>query len=116
MPEQFLPNVFQSRDSPGIWGFDPLLAMPLAFIIVPIAIAILLLALQACGRLLRGKTSGRRATSQPRSRFELLQQPQTSGRRRSTALRLSAHAVDRWRQRRLPLVRRIRALRRRRRR
>lgn len=45
MPEQLLPNGFQSQDSTGIWGRDPVLVVVLTFIIVPIGLAILCKAL-----------------------------------------------------------------------
>jgi len=101
MPEQYVPNVFQSDDSVGIWQFDPGLAMILAFVIVPIAMAILCLALQACGRLLRGGAAGRLATSQAKNRFEVPQHLQTAARlerRRCTAPQLKAHAAYQFRR------------------
>jgi hypothetical protein len=76
MPQQlFLPGVLQLSDSWGIWGFDPGLALVLAFIAVPISLAMVFLALDACGRLLRGGAGGRRsATSQPKHRFQVIRQ------------------------------------------
>jgi len=112
MPQQFLPNVFQSQESSGIWGFDPILAMVLAFILVPIALAILFLALQACGQLLRGSACGRPAIRQAKDRFEVLPQLRTAAglveRLRYTARQPNPRAVCQCRRRYRPTFQRAR--------
>ena len=96
MPDQILPNGFQPQDSPGIWGWDPALVMALSFVIVPIALAILVLAFQAVGRLLRGNASSPSAPALANDRFELIQRHRPIPRlevRRYTAPRLKANTI-----------------------
>ena len=80
MPDQFLPNGFQPQDSPGIWGWDPILLMILSFTIGPIAIAFVVLTLGALGRLLRGGDRYQSTTRLTENRFKVVQQPQTPAR------------------------------------
>jgi hypothetical protein len=77
MQAQFLPNGYQSPDLRGIWGCDPILPMVLTFIIVPIGLAILCIALDSIGRILRGNASSRSNVRLAKNRFEVAQQPQT---------------------------------------
>jgi len=102
MPEQLLPNAFQSQDYSGIWGGDPVLAMVLTFIIVPIGLAVLCIALDSIGRLLRKNTSSRLADRTVRNRFEPAQQLQTAARfksRRYTLRHPKANAGSEFRRR-----------------
>jgi hypothetical protein len=80
MPDQFLPDAFQSQDSSGIWGFDPVLLMILSFTVVPIALAILVLTLGALGRLLRGDGPCQSTTRPAENRFKVVRPPQTTAR------------------------------------
>jgi hypothetical protein len=83
MPEQLLPNAFQLQDSSGIWRCDPVQAMVLAFIIVPIGLATLCITLGSIGRLLRRDTSSRSAVRTAGNRSELAQQLETAVRFKS---------------------------------
>lgn len=80
MPDQLLPNGFPPQDSPGIWGFDPVLLMILSFTVVPIALAILVLSLGALGRLLRGDGHYQSTTRLAENRFKVARPPQTTAR------------------------------------
>jgi hypothetical protein len=100
MPQQFFPYVFQSHDPSGIWYSDPALAMVLAFILVPIGLAIVWLTIELIGRLLRENPS--------------IQAPRTPSRNRITATqRLQIPARLDWRRHapRHPKVSRARAFR-----
>ena len=102
MPEQFLPDVFQSQYSSGIWGCDPILLMILSFTIGPIAIAFVVLTLGALGRLLRGGDSHQSTTRLPENRFKVVQQPQTRAgleRLKKTGPDLNGNAVRQFRRR-----------------
>lgn len=96
MPEQFLTDVFQPQDPSGTWGLDPVLMMALSFVIVPIAIAILVLILGVLGRFLRGDGSHHSTTRPAENRLKMVEQFQTTARlegRRRMAPRPDEHTV-----------------------
>ena len=103
MPEQFLPNPFQPKDSPDLWWCDPALVMMLSFVVVPIALAALFLSLQAVGRLLCGigDASSRSPGRPAKSRFEVAWRTQVEVRpehRRFTAHHPGANAAWQFRR------------------
>ena len=101
MPEQLLPELLQSQDSWGIWGIDPILAMVLAFTVVPLALAILILTLGSLGRLLCRADCDPPATALTKNRFAAHQR-QSAGRlhrRGWTAPAPNANAVSPLRHR-----------------
>jgi hypothetical protein len=111
MLDQFLSSVFPSGDLPGLLARDPGLAMAFAFIVVPIALAILFYAIEGFGRLLRGDTSGGRSIRQIQNRLRVLPQPEATAtleRRRYVPLQPNPCAVCQLRRRHRPGVRRIR--------
>src|SRR5690349_15666475 len=79
MPEQLLPDVFQSQDSWRILGFDPFLLMVLAFTVVPLALAVLALSTGAIARLMQGSSFDQSATRLVGNRF-MAGQRQRAGR------------------------------------
>src|ERR1700730_18656152 len=96
MPEQFFPAVLQAQDSSEIWGWDPVLVMVMSFIVVPIALAVLVLTLGALGRLLRGDGSCQSPTRLPENRFRVVRQLHTDTRlerRRYLAPQLRVNTV-----------------------
>ena len=100
MSEEFLPSVYQ--DSLKIWGCDPVLAMVWAFILLPIALAIIVVSLEALGRFLRVNPSPRSSIKLSKNRFEMRHQSQAAARlglRRFTAPHLKANRVWQFRPR-----------------
>lgn len=116
MPEQLLSDVFQSQDSWGSWGFDPILVMVLAFTVVPIIIAILALACGILGRFLRGDGFNQSGISPATNPLAIERQSPTAVRRawyRDTAPHLTANAIRQFPRRhrrsaRRPRQRRLR--------
>jgi len=109
MPAQFspiVPNTFQSLDSAQLWTCDPVLVIVLAFVLVPIGLAILMLVLQAFA-LLSSNTSCRRNTRNVVHRAGVLRSTRSTSRLnwRSSGQR-KGKAVSRPRRSRRAIMRR----------
>ncbi len=101
MPEQLFPNEFPQPGSPDFWGFDPVQAMVLSFIIVPLGLTVLVLTVGTIGRLLRGNVSSQSTVGLLRNRFDVVQRLQTETRferRRFAASQLRPNAARHFHQ------------------
>jgi hypothetical protein len=111
VPEPFFPEVFPSQDSLWTWPCNPGLAIALAFVVVPVALAILCLVLQfACDLLRGGGASPLRRNPGTASLPPGQREPRTAaagvGRCRCTTPAGSATAASPFRPRRRSAVRR----------